>query len=160
MFTKMRNLQKQIDVVILLFKPEWQKIQWNHGWYWKAQERNQRSQTRENHVQEQPQIAINWHRESWSLNHQLDGKHREFPKQFKNEPEPHAQLENEKRRRQVKLLQATQRTQQAAQRPQTQQSKQNQDRWSSCYPKRHSICAKKPFNQINLEQQVKSETYR
>ena len=51
MFTKMRNLQKQIDIVIVSFYLlERQKVQLNHGRHRQTQKVNQRSQAGKNYV--------------------------------------------------------------------------------------------------------------
>ena len=50
----MRNLQKQIDIVIFLFYSEWQKVQWDHGRYRETQKINKRPSSRKNNVQKQP----------------------------------------------------------------------------------------------------------
>lgn len=158
MFTKMRNLQKQIDIVIVLLTSERQKVQLNHGRHRKTQKVNQRSQAVKNHVQKQPEIPLNRHWKSRPINHSSHGKHWGLPKQLQDEPKPHAQSQNEKLRRQVQLLQETQRTQQTTQRPQTKQGQQNQDRRDPSHSEWHRLSPQEQTHKAYPQQQGKSQT--
>ncbi len=61
MFTKMHNLQKQIDIVTDKLYLEWQKIQWDHGRHWQTKKLNRFAQTVKDYVPEQSKKIIGWY---------------------------------------------------------------------------------------------------
>jgi hypothetical protein len=99
MFTKMRNLQKQIDIVFYPLTSERQTVQRDHGRNIKAEGYNQPVEAGKDPVPDQSQESPERHRQGGELNQQPDREHQGQPEHQQHEPKPDAQPQDEKRGR-------------------------------------------------------------
>lgn len=72
MFTKMNNLQKQIDIVTDIIFLEWQKVQLDDGRYWQAQKINRFAKAVKNNVSKQFKEARIGHWQNWYRDNAAD----------------------------------------------------------------------------------------